>query len=93
MGLSHPITIFPERTLVAGRHRLEAVRRLGWDSILAMVADGDRAHQELITIDENLRRNALNRYDEMTALVRRKQIHEELHPETRHGCSLTSSPS
>lgn len=90
VGLIHPITISPDRTLVAGRHRLEAVRRLGWDSILAVVADGNPAHQELITIDENLRRKALNRYDEMTALARRKQIHEELHPETRHGGTRTA---
>jgi ParB/RepB/Spo0J family partition protein len=32
-GLLHPIVVTPERTLIAGERRLEAVRRLGWSAI------------------------------------------------------------
>ena len=32
-GLLHPIVVTPERLLIAGERRLEAVRRLGWPTI------------------------------------------------------------
>jgi ParB family transcriptional regulator, chromosome partitioning protein len=41
--------------LVRGRHRLEAARKLGWDSIRALVVEGlDADEAQLAQIDENL---------------------------------------
>ena len=41
--------------LISGRHRLEAARKLGWDSIRALVVEGfDADHAQLAEIDENL---------------------------------------
>jgi hypothetical protein len=48
-------------------------------------------HAELITIDENLCREALSPAQETLAVARRKQIYEQLHPETVHGGDRKSS--
>ena len=41
--------------LVSGRHRLEAARKLGWNSLRALVVEGfDADHALLAEIDENL---------------------------------------
>ena len=45
--------------LVAGRHRLEAARRLGWEEIDAYVLDGDERDARLWEIAENLHRAEL----------------------------------
>ena len=39
VGLLNPITIDPDHTLIAGLHRLEAAKRLGWT---ASETGGDR---------------------------------------------------
>jgi ParB-like chromosome segregation protein Spo0J len=39
VGLLNPITITPSSRLVAGQRRLEACRRLGWDSIPTRIAE------------------------------------------------------
>lgn len=54
--------------LVAGRHRLEAWRRLGNRSIPCVVVDADEIDAELLEISENLHRA------ELTALQRDEQI-------------------
>jgi uncharacterized ParB-like nuclease family protein len=59
-GLLHPITLRKcasdgAHVLVAGHHRLEAVRKLGHESIRALVLDGiDADRAQLVEIDENL---------------------------------------
>lgn len=71
-GLLNPITVarFDEETaeLVAGAHRLEAAKRLGWETIEAIYIDGDDIERELHEIAENLHRA------ELTVLERDKQI-------------------
>ena len=66
-GLIHPILLRPRSVdkigylLVAGRHRLEAVRKLKWPSIRAEIREGLEATQaELAEIDENLVRAELS---------------------------------
>lgn len=85
-GLRTPITLryYPARpdflnnstaidalVLWAGRHRLEAARRLGWDEIEAIVYQfGDETEARLWEIAENLHRA------ELTALERDEQVAE-----------------
>ncbi len=60
-GLINPI-IVNKRTLVAGAHRLEAMRLLGEKEIRCspMGINGDEDSLSLIEIDENLCRNQLS---------------------------------
>ena len=97
VGLLNPITVRiadnvvdPEdgqisdvTALVAGRHRLEAMRRLGADRIDCFFLDVDDIHAELAEIDENLVRANLTPAQEAAAVTRRKSIYETLHPETK----------
>lgn len=71
IGLQHPITVRSVRgewILVAGRHRLEACKRLGHVSIMAGIAKMDEIDAEMWEISENLHRA------ELTKLERDEQI-------------------
>ena len=59
VGVINPISVDEELTLIAGAHRLEAAKNLGWDTIEAKVFDDEDLQKELIEIDENLIRNEL----------------------------------
>ena len=59
MGVINPISVDQEFQLLAGAHRLEAARRLGWETIESKVFDDEDLQRELIEIDENLIRNEL----------------------------------
>lgn len=76
--------------IIAGHHRYEAARALGWETIPAQIVDLDDLHAELAEIDENLVRSSLTPAQEASAIFRRKQIYEELHPETKHGAASPS---
>ncbi|CAK0772158.1 ParB family transcriptional regulator, chromosome partitioning protein [uncultured Gammaproteobacteria bacterium] len=96
VGLINPITVFAERAsdgilfgngylLVAGLNRLEACRRLGRETIPAvLLAIGD-LHRQLIEVDENLCGSKLTPAERSLFTRRRKQIYIALHPETRAG--------
>jgi len=84
VGLLNPITLNMDGTLIAGRHRLEAARRLGWASIPSVVRTLDDLHAELAEIDENLVNAPLTTLERGGQLKRRKAIYEDLHPEARH---------
>ena len=91
-GLLQPIVLRPAESsgywLVAGRHRLEAAKKLKWDSIPAMVFDGmDADHAELAEIDENLVRADLTPIERALHVARRKVLYEAEHPETRRGAA------
>lgn len=61
-GLLHPITVRKLRSgyeLISGRHRLEAVKRLGWTTVPAQVVDADDRKGEVMSLEENLRRTTL----------------------------------
>jgi ParB family chromosome partitioning protein len=99
VGQLNPILVHREEDgsgpviLVAGRHRLEAARQLGWSGIDAIFVEADELHRELIEIDENLCRSELSPAEFALAISRRKAIYEALHPETAHGGDRKSEKS
>ncbi len=68
--------------LVAGLHRLEAAKLLGWDMIEASLVEGSDLEARLNEIDENLLRRELSDLDRSVFLSERKTIWQELHPHT-----------
>lgn len=83
VGLINAITVTQGNKLIAGAHRLEACKRLGWEEIECNVAELDGLKAELAEIDENLIRHNLNHIDEGEQLLRKKEIYEMLYPETK----------
>src|SRR5664279_5773425 len=79
--------------LVAGRHRLEAAKKLKWKSIRCTIfpaligphhQDGED-HAALAEIDENLMRADLSPAERALRVDARKALYEKLHSETKHG--------
>lgn len=87
VGLLNPITIDQNNTLVAGLHRLEAAKLLGWTEIECTAVGMNTVQAELAEIDENIVRTRLNRQELCEQLLRRKEIYEMLHPETKVGAA------
>lgn len=85
IGLLNPITVTADNILIAGRHRLEAAKMLGWTEIECTVCEVDGLLAELAEIDENMVRTNLSPIEFGDLLLKRKQIYETLHPETRQG--------
>ena len=83
VGLINPITVTAGNKLIAGAHRLEACKRIGWEEIECNVAELDGLKAELAEIDENLIRHNMNHIDEGEQLLRKKEIYEMLYPETK----------
>ena len=92
-GLLHPITLCKRagdgaHVLVAGLHRLEAVRKLGHETVAAVILDGaDSDRAQLVEIDENLVRADLTPAERAAHQAKRKEIYERLHPETKAGAA------
>lgn len=82
-GLLSPINVQAgdPPTLIAGLHRLEACRALGWTEIPAVIMDVAALQAELAEIDENLIRNELKTLERCEHLERRKRLYVELYPE------------
>jgi len=77
IGQLQPITVVRYDgmyRLVAGLHRLEAAKRIGWQTIEATIFDGDEVEVELAEIDENLMRNDLTVLEQGEHLVRRQEL-------------------
>jgi ParB-like chromosome segregation protein Spo0J len=83
LGLLCPINITQDKRLIAGYHRLEAARQLGWEFIDCQISTYDALHAELAKLDENLVRNEGTELERATWLAREKEIYEILHPETK----------
>ena len=90
-GLISPISITHPNgqvspVLVAGAHRLEAAKRLRWETIPCIEVPYVSADQiTLIEVDENLIRGDLSPAERAIHIGRRKEIYEALHPETKAG--------
>ena len=85
VGLMNPITVTQDNTLIAGLHRLEAVKLLGWTEIECVVSEAGGLQAELAEIDENFVRAGLSHRELGDLLLRRKELYEAIHPETRQG--------
>lgn len=87
LGLLTPITVDRDHILIAGLHRLEAAKLLNWAEIECTVSDLTGLQAELAEIDENFVRAELGTVDFGNLLLKRKEIYEALHPETKAGIS------
>jgi len=85
IGLLNPITLTEDYTLIAGLHRLEAVKQLGWTEVECTITDLEGPSAELAELDENFARANLSPLELGELLVRRKEIYETLYPETKAG--------
>lgn len=74
LGLLNRIHVLPDGVLVAGLHRLEACKLLGWETIPVRIVEFDELDAELAEIDENLRRNDLTILQQAEHLARREEI-------------------
>lgn len=85
VGLLNPITVGQDYTLIAGLHRLEAAKLLNWTEIECTMSELTGLQAELAEIDENFVRTELGSVAFGNLLLRRKEIYETLHPETKAG--------
>ena len=85
VGLLNPITLTEDHTLVAGLHRLEAAKSLGWSEIECTISELDGLTAQLAELDENFARTNLSPLELGDFLKQRKEIYEELYPETKAG--------
>ena len=88
LGLRTPVSLVRQGEenfrLVAGLHRLEACRRLGWEHIDALFVDTlGEIDQQMWEIDENLVRAELSEGERSEHLMRRKQLFEKKREEER----------
>ncbi len=77
IGLQTPITVWDDDgapTLVAGAHRLQAVKKLGWEWIDVVFTSADEIDRQLWEIDENLIRSELTPTQEAEHLAKRKEL-------------------
>ena len=72
--------------LIAGGHRLEMAKRLGWEDIEAKIwTDVTDDWARLMEVDDNLAGAEMNALDTAVFLAERKRLYEKLHPETKQG--------
>ena len=91
LGLLNPLTIDRDYVLIAGLHRLEAVKALGWEDVECTVSSLEGLAAELAEIDENIVRSDISTLEYGEILLRRKEIYETLHPETKEGIAQAIS--
>lgn len=96
VGLLNPITVYRREIirngqpaegfgLVAGAHRLEACKSLGWQEVPAVIVDLDENDRTIAECDENLCATKLTPTEAAMFTAERKRAYEAKHPETAHG--------
>jgi ParB family transcriptional regulator, chromosome partitioning protein len=99
VGLLNPITVYRREIirdgqpvegygLVAGAHRLEACKILGWQEVPTVAVDLSDDARVIAECDENLCASSLTKSERALFTRRRKEAYEALHPETKHGGNL-----
>ena len=78
IGILNPVTISPERFLIAGFHRLLAMKSLKKSTIPCIIKDVDEQYGELCEIDENLKRSELSLGNQSRHINRREQLMVDL---------------
>jgi ParB family chromosome partitioning protein len=73
--LLNPITLDSKLNLIAGYHRLLAFKLLGRQKIPSILKESeDKTFNELMEIDENLKRNELNHIEVAEHIVKREEL-------------------
>lgn len=96
VGLINPITVYRREIirngqkadgfgLVAGAHRLEACKSLGWQEVPAVVVDLSDDDRIIAECDENLCASKLTASEQAMFTAKRKEAYLRKHPETAHG--------
>ena len=88
-GQGQPVQVLPRGAdgkykLIDGWHRVKGAEFYGL-SVLAVVRDVDQLTAELMEIDANLISHDLNPLDQAVFMMRRKDLWDELYPETKAG--------
>lgn len=78
IGILNPITISPEKFLIAGFHRMLAMKSLKKTTIPCIIKDVDDKYGELCEIDENLKRSELSLGNQSRHINRREQLMVDL---------------
>jgi ParB family chromosome partitioning protein len=78
IGLIAPLIVNEKNVLLAGARRWQALKNLGHVEAPVIRIDKDSLHQELVSIDENMVRKALNSTEMEKHLLRAKDIYKEL---------------
>ena len=79
IGILNPITLDSSKNLIAGYHRLLAFQSLDKETIPSIIKEtSDDAYNELMEVDENLKRNELNHIEIAEHIVRREELMEGL---------------
>ena len=79
IGQQAPITVWSDDDqyhLVAGLHRLEAAKKLGWAEIDAVVTTAEEINRLIWEIDENLMRAELSAVERAEQTAKRKELWE-----------------
>jgi ParB-like chromosome segregation protein Spo0J len=86
VGLIEPVQIDLDCVLRIGRHRFEAIRRLGWKYIPVTIFEGlSEDEWRLRAVDENLERNQSTVYQRCLWIRERKILYERLYPPNATG--------
>lgn len=80
VGIINPLILNQDNILVAGGRRFTAMKSLGWDEVPFSRIDKTEMEQELVSIDENLIRQDLNKMELEASLSRGREIYENIYP-------------
>ncbi len=94
-GLLHPPTVRRQGErleLVAGQHRLEALKKLGVQEMVVMVTEADDRGAEAVSLIENLRRKPLSPSEEAAAITRLHELLRTSEPANTDGERAPRTP-
>ncbi|HXH75595.1 MAG TPA: ParB N-terminal domain-containing protein [Bacteriovoracaceae bacterium] len=80
LGLIAPLVISTDNVILAGARRYQALLNLGYTEAPVMVVDRNALERELVSIDENLVRKDLTKFEIESHLRRAKAIYQDLNP-------------